>query len=149
MFEKGVSKEFTFKVYCALNFFFSCNIFFSETLVHNNSSSLIRQKGESQNGRFKKTRHVKFLEKRTFLTPWYDVCVSEGEKCLLLGKFGVLCFLNTSFLWFTLLPYYRDLKIKENSCQCLYQYQGLLLDQLGNYTFCTFDIVLGDLFTID
>ena len=32
-------------------------------------SSVIRQKGESQNGCFKKTKHVEFSEKRTFLTP--------------------------------------------------------------------------------
>ena len=30
--------------------------------------SVIRQKGESQNGCFKKTKHAKFCEKRTFLT---------------------------------------------------------------------------------
>ena len=35
------------------------------------NSSVIRQKGESQNRCFKKTKHVKFPEKRTFLTPWY------------------------------------------------------------------------------
>ena len=34
-------------------------------------TSVIRQKGESQNGCFKKTKHAKFSEKRTFLTPWY------------------------------------------------------------------------------
>ena len=34
-------------------------------------SSLIRQKSESQDGCFKKTKHAKFSEKRTFLTPWY------------------------------------------------------------------------------
>ena len=33
------------------------------------NSSVIRQKGESQNGCFKKTKHFKFSEKRTFLTP--------------------------------------------------------------------------------
>ena len=32
-------------------------------------SSVIRQKGESQNGCFKKAKHVKFSKKRTFLTP--------------------------------------------------------------------------------
>ena len=32
------------------------------------SSSVIRQRGESQNGCFKKTKHTKFSEKRTFLT---------------------------------------------------------------------------------
>ena len=35
------------------------------------NASVIRQKGESQNGWFKKTEHAKFSEKRTFLTPWY------------------------------------------------------------------------------
>ena len=35
------------------------------------SSSLKGQKGRSQNGCFKKTKHAKFSEKRTFLTPWY------------------------------------------------------------------------------
>ena len=32
-------------------------------------SSVIRQKGESQNGGNKKSKHAKFSEKRTFLTP--------------------------------------------------------------------------------
>ena len=31
--------------------------------------SVIRQKGESQNGCFEKTKHAKFSEKRTFLNP--------------------------------------------------------------------------------
>ena len=31
--------------------------------------SVIRQKGKSQNGCFKKTKHAKFSEKRTFFTP--------------------------------------------------------------------------------
>ena len=34
-------------------------------------TSVIRQKGKSQNGCFKKTKHAKFSEKQTFLTPWY------------------------------------------------------------------------------
>ena len=34
-------------------------------------SSVIRQKGESQNGGNKKSKHAKFSEKQTFLTPWY------------------------------------------------------------------------------
>ena len=29
----------------------------------------MRQKGESQNGRFKKTKHTKFSEKQTVITP--------------------------------------------------------------------------------
>ena len=33
--------------------------------------SVIRQKGESQNGCFKKAKHTKISEKQTFLTSWY------------------------------------------------------------------------------
>ena len=49
------------------------------------NSSVIRQKGESQNGCFKKTKHAKF-----------------SEKCSFFGKFGVLCFLETPVLRFAL-----------------------------------------------
>ena len=38
-------------------------------IIGKNKSLEIRQKGESQNGCYKKTRHAKFSEKRTFLTP--------------------------------------------------------------------------------
>ena len=44
----------------------------------------------------------KFSEKQTFLTPWY---AHVRKKCSFLGKFGVLCFLETSVLTFALLPY--------------------------------------------
>ena len=40
-------------------------------------SSVIRQKGKSQNGCFKKTKHAKFSGKRTFLTPWYAQCRND------------------------------------------------------------------------
>ena len=39
-----------------------------------NKSSAIRQKGESRNGCYKKTKHAKFSEKRTFLTPDTHTC---------------------------------------------------------------------------
>ena len=51
--------------------------------------SVIRQKGEYQNGCFKKAKHAKISEKQIFLT------------------FGVLCFLETPVLRFALLPYSR------------------------------------------
>ena len=38
------------------------------------TSPVIMQKGESQNGRYKKTKHAKFSEKRTFLTPGTHTC---------------------------------------------------------------------------
>ena len=72
------------------------------------NSPVIRQKGESQNGCFKKAKHAKISEKQTFLTPWYaHVCVSGGKTCFIFGNFGVLCFLETPVLRFAPLPYYR------------------------------------------
>ena len=70
---------------------------------------VIRQKGESQNGYFKKTKHAKFSESEHFSPPdmLTYVRVSGGMKCSFLGKFGVLCFLETPVLRFALLPYYR------------------------------------------
>ena len=35
-------------------------------------------------------------------------CVSGGKKCSFFGKFGALCFLETPFLRFALLPYCRQ-----------------------------------------
>ena len=61
--------------------------------------SVIRQKGESQNVCFKKTKHIKFSEKRTFL-----VHVSGGYKFTFFGKFDVLCFLDAPVLRFAPLP---------------------------------------------
>ena len=59
-------------------------------------SLVIRQKGESQNGCFKKAKHAKISE-----------CVSGVKKCSFFGNFGVLCFLETPVLRFALLPYSR------------------------------------------
>ena len=69
-------------------------------------SSVIRQKGESQNGCFKKAKHVKFSKKRTFLTPWY-AHLRVRNVCFSAWKYGVLCFLETPVLRYALLSYYR------------------------------------------
>ena len=69
-------------------------------------SLIISQKSGSQNRCFKKTKYAKFSEKRTFLTPCTYVCVSGGKKCSFFGKSGMLCFLETPVLRFTLLSYY-------------------------------------------
>ena len=65
----------------------------------------ITQNIESQNGGYKKTKHVKFSEKRTFVTLWYatarkkcSLCVSGSKKCSFFGKFGVLRLLVTAVL---------------------------------------------------
>ena len=70
-------------------------------------TSVIRQKGESQNRGNKKAKHAKFSEKRTFLTPWYAYVRVRvrGKKCLFFRKFGGLCLLVTSVLRFALLPF--------------------------------------------
>ena len=68
------------------------------------------QKGESQNGRFKKTkRAAKVSKNENFLPPDTHtyVCISEGKACSFFRKFGMLYFLETPVLRFTLLPYYR------------------------------------------
>ena len=72
-------------------------------------SWVIRQKGESQNGCFKKAKHSKFSEKRTFLTSgmFTYACVSGVRNIRFFGKFGVLFFLETHVLRFALFPYYR------------------------------------------
>ena len=57
------------------------------------------------------------FQKQTSLTLWYAnvppetntyVCVSEGKKCSFIGKFGMLCFLETPVLRFALLPITDD-----------------------------------------
>ena len=60
------------------------------------NSSVIREKGESQNRCFKKRKHTKFFEKKIFFTPWYpltcayqgvrNVCFSENLMCSVLLK---------------------------------------------------------------
>ena len=86
-------------------------------MKYDNKLSLIRQKGESQNGGNKKTKHTKFSEKKKnpehFLpldTHTY-VFVSGSKKCSFLGKLGVLYFPVTFVFKFAFLPYYRRLNV--------------------------------------
>ena len=63
-------------------------------------SSVIRQKGESQKGCFKKTKRAKFSEKRTFLTPWYalrSVSIRGSEIFVFWKTWRALFFWNTHF----------------------------------------------------
>ena len=68
------------------------------------SSTAIRQKGESQNGCFKKTKHAKFPEKQIF-TPLIRTrtCAYNGARNVHFSE-NLACFV---FLKFALLPYYR------------------------------------------
>ena len=53
--------------------------------MRNYNSSVIRQKGESQNECFKKTKHAKFSEKRTFLTPWHAHILNNFQEIIFNG----------------------------------------------------------------
>ena len=68
-------------------------------------------KGRISKRVLQENKHIKFSEKYTYLAPPPDmhtyVCVSGGKQCLFFEKFGVLCFLVTSVVRFSLLLYYR------------------------------------------
>ena len=107
------------------------HVFIEKGLKHNNrvgkalNLSLIRQKGESHNGCFKKTKHVKFSEKTNISYPLtrtranisYSLictCAYQGggvRNVRFFGKFDVLCFLGTPALIFALLPYYLRITV--------------------------------------
>ena len=83
----------------------------------NSFSSVIRQKGESQNGGNKETKHAKFSDKPT---DWHTyIWVSGGKKCSFLGKFGALCFPVTSVLvtspFFLIIDVFKLSKTKEET----------------------------------
>ena len=73
-----------------------------------------------------KARQI-FRKNERFLPPDTHayVCVSGGKNIRFCGKFGVLCFLETPFLRFGLLPYYRRIavtfsKIQENHSESFF-----------------------------
>ena len=74
------------------NIFGHCKVTFK-------NSSVIRQKGKSESGCFKKIKHAKFSKKTNISI--------KGKKCLIFGKISVFCFLETPFFMLALLPYYR------------------------------------------
>ena len=55
------------QIFLTLKGYSSSSMFLGQTGI----SSVFSQKGKSQNGRFTKTKHEKFSEKRRFFTPWY------------------------------------------------------------------------------
>ena len=79
-------------------------------IFHSIISSVIRQKGQSQNGCYKKKSMPNFLKNEYYLLPDKHtyVCLSGGKKCLFFGKFPVSCFLVMPVLRLALLPYYRQ-----------------------------------------
>ena len=76
------------------------------------NSSVIGQKGEYQNGGYKKTKHAKFSEKLLFFTPLILTrpCAYHWVgNVRFLEKIGVLGFLMRLIL----LPYYRRIVVSK------------------------------------
>ena len=57
----------------------------------------------------RKQRAPKFPKNEHFLLPYTDtnVCISGCKRCSFFGKFGLLCFFETTVFRFALLLYYR------------------------------------------
>ena len=109
-----------YKTYFPTLFYFST--FFTSLYTNEKiaKSSIISQKGESQNGCFKKKSKSHFPKNELFLPPDMHTyaCISGGKKCSFFGKFGVLCFLERLVLRFALLPHYRrNMKNEDNICK--------------------------------
>ena len=100
-------------------------------------SSMIRQKGESQNGDNKKTEQAKFSKKWTFLKPCY-------------AHAGVLCFLAISVLKFAFLSYHRW-NVHEpllNSQFKSYVYKSELFDFILQVFLGKSQMIYGELFLV-
>ena len=79
-------------------FFYSTLHFYPLTNIQIFIASVIRQKGESLNGCFKKTKHVKFSEKTNISNSLIRTrtCAYQGVRNVrFFGIFDVLCFLET------------------------------------------------------
>ena len=70
----------------------------TSSIFRNVTPTIIRQKGESQNGCFKKNKARQIFRKTNISYPLIRTHTWES---------GVLCFLVTPILRFALLPYYR------------------------------------------
>ena len=67
-----------------------------------------KEKGRTQGGGNKKTKHAKFSENEHY---HMYVCVSGGKKCSFFGELSVVCLLITFVLRFASLPYYRRIMV--------------------------------------
>ena len=68
-FQKNSLSELCYAPVCNSSIFWKIDI-----------RSVIRQKSQSQNEFFKKTKHAKFFKKGTFHTPWYAHVGYQGVK---------------------------------------------------------------------
>ena len=87
---------------------------------YSDKSSVINKRVNLKTGVSRKQSTANFLKNEHFLPPdtHTNVCVLQGKKCSFFGKFGVLCFLETPVLRFTLLPYYRRVSLTRRIRSC-------------------------------
>ena len=73
-----------------------------------------KSKGRTSKRVFQESKARQIFRKTNIFYPLRGIKnrVSGGKKCSFFGKFGVLCFLETPVLRFTLLPYYRRITYK-------------------------------------
>ena len=118
-------------------YIFKLYFFISYVNIDYEITSVIRQKGESQNGCFKKTNQ--------FFSPIFPknehLCTYQRVRNVHFYKeFGVLCFLETPVLRFTLLPYYRRKQDLENqSNEIVFNGQDLVLSYSCRNHFKSFE----------
>ena len=78
----------------------AADAFNQEKISSWHKSSVIWEKGESQNGCYKKRKHTIFSEKQTLVTPWYAhvrVCIREKKILVFREILCALVFCNTRF----------------------------------------------------
>ena len=82
---------------------------FKYFVFHYWCSSVIRQKGASENGCFRKIKHAKCSEKQTFLTPWYAHVRSfrENEARQIFQKN------NISYPWYAHVRAFQENKARQ------------------------------------
>ena len=101
---KGLKTGQFDRIRCEIRLWLSITV--SQDKYVHRKSSVIRQKGESQNvGNKNFPKNEYFSPPDTHMYVW----ISGDKKCSFFGKFGVLCFLVTSVLKFTLLLPMRDI----------------------------------------
>ena len=73
--------------------------------------SAVKQKGESQNGCYKKTKNARFPKDKHFFPPDAQTCVClwRGKKCSFSENLVCIAFLVQVF-WHALLPCYRRIE---------------------------------------
>ena len=80
---------------------------------HTDHSVGNKEKGQTQSGFSRKHSKSNFPKNKHFLPPFLTPCTHtheiQSKKWSFFGKFGVLCFLETPVLRFSLLPYCRQL----------------------------------------